>query len=160
MSCEEAGIAAIEPFGSGPSGVTQIVGWDKVDFEVLIRSAPELTYNLSMRKEELDRRCAEMKTRMLAQRDADARGKPVVATKPKSAAKKMQRKVDPSGEADDDANVSTLRKRIAQLEKENERLRSQLAMMSAGSVVPDRSSTDAVREQRHNFFKYSNSRRY
>lgn len=65
-----------------------------------------------------------------------------------------------SVEPSENAAVGALRKRIAQLEKENESLRQQLAMMCKSTAGPGRTSTDSVREQRHNFFKYSNARRY
>ena len=112
-----------------------------------------------MRKEELERRTAELKDRILSQRSGGQEKLPKVA-KPRSIKKAMPTADDPMIESVDDADIATLRKRIAELEKENERLRQEVPMMSARSFGSERSSTDSVREQRHNFFKYSNIRRY
>lgn len=116
-------------------------------------------YNLSMRKDELDRRSAELKARMLAQKNADSSKNPSPAKTPRTT-KTMQPEAGlrlDSGDVDD---VDALKKRIAKLEKENESLRQQLALMSARAAGSERSSADSVRERRHNFFKYSNVRRY
>jgi len=63
------------------------------------------------------------------------------------------------------SDVNALRRRIAELEKrvlaleaENERLRGQKTIVVERPA--QKSSNDSVREQRHNFFKYSNVRRY
>jgi hypothetical protein len=63
------------------------------------------------------------------------------------------------------SDVRVLKKRIGELEKqvlrleaENQRLREQKPIVV--ERTPQRSSEDTVREQRHNFFKYSNARRY
>jgi hypothetical protein len=63
------------------------------------------------------------------------------------------------------SDVTALKKRIAELEKrvlalesENERLRNQKTIIVERPV--QQSAGDSVREQRHNFFKYSNVRRY
>jgi uncharacterized small protein (DUF1192 family) len=116
-------------------------------------------YDLPMRKDELDRRSAELKARMLAQRNADSLKKPSPA-KTLRTTMRMQQDAGLKLDSGDVDNVDVLKKRIAKLEKENESLRQQLALMSARSVGPERSSADSVREQRHNFFKYSNVRRY
>jgi len=112
-----------------------------------------------MRKEDLDRRCAEMKARMLAQRAAPAQPKSPKVTG-RNLAKNttgMEAAVADSV-ADDD--VGALHKRIAALEAENQSLRMQVAALSSGRGTTTRSADDSVREQRHNFFKYSNVRRY
>lgn len=121
--------------------------------------SPRAVYNLSMRKDELDRRSAELKARMLAQRNAGSLKKPSPAKTPRTTAR-MQLEAGLRLDSEDVDNVDALKKRIAKLEKENESLRQQLALMSARSVGSERSSADSVREQRHNFFKYSNVRRY
>ena len=63
------------------------------------------------------------------------------------------------------SDVNALKKRIAELEKrvlaleaENERLRAQKTIVVERPA--EKSYGDSVREQRHNFFKYSNVRRY
>jgi hypothetical protein len=69
-------------------------------------------------------------------------------------------------EAEDDTPaVARLKKRISELEirlllleKENRELREQKTI--AVERAPRKSYEDTVREQRHNFFKYSNARRY
>jgi hypothetical protein len=56
--------------------------------------------------------------------------------------------------------VAALKKRIAKLVAENESLRRQLASTNYQEPLRSRSNDDSVREQRHNFLKYSNLRRY
>ena len=56
--------------------------------------------------------------------------------------------------------VAALKMRISELEAGNERLRRQLTLTNYQAPPPSRPSEDSVREQRHNFFKYSNLRRY
>jgi len=108
-----------------------------------------------MHKEELVRRSAELKARMLAQRNAEAREQPSSTTRKR---KSVEREPHSDDSVVDDVNA--LKKHIAQLEAENERLRHQLTVMSARTTESSRSSEDSIREQRHNFFKYSNVRRY
>lgn len=66
---------------------------------------------------------------------------------------------------EDSTDDATLRKKIAELENrilaleaENQRLRAQKTIVVERPVP--KSYGDTVREQRHNFFKYSNARRY
>src|ERR1700739_1362523 len=54
--------------------------------------------------------------------------------------------------------ITELEKRVRTLEAENERLRAQKTIVVERSA--QKSYEDSVREQRHNFFKYSNARRY
>lgn len=54
--------------------------------------------------------------------------------------------------------ITELEKRVLTLEAENERLRAQKTVVVERST--QKSYEDSVREQRHNFFKYSNARRY
>ncbi len=111
-----------------------------------------------MRKEEFERRAAEMKARMLAQRDRQTE-KPPSGSVHKSGAKSGEahgKTAIPSAEVE----VEALRKRVKELEAENLRLRQQLVAMANRTASPARSSADSVREQQHNFFKYSNVRRY
>jgi cell division protein FtsB len=115
-----------------------------------------------MRKEELERRCAEMKARMLAQR-----AERVIEELPKAAARKTatRRKRSlsaPASEAPQD-EVAALKAQVSRLEAENRKLRQQLDAIGSRSVVvapPSRSGDDEAREQRHNYFKYSNARRW
>ena len=60
----------------------------------------------------------------------------------------------------DRENVTALKKEIKLLEAENKNLRQQIAALSAIPRQPARTYSDSVREQQHNFFKYSNARRY
>jgi hypothetical protein len=118
----------------------------------------------SMRKEELDRRSNELKDRMLAERGQEAQKKLSRAgtTESASRVKQSDRVAEVPGEtsSNERAEVATLKKRIAQLIAENESLRRQLASTNHQAPSPSRSDDDSVREQRHNFFKYSNLRRY
>jgi hypothetical protein len=60
----------------------------------------------------------------------------------------------------DQENVTALKKEIKRLEAENKNLREHIAALSASPRQPVQSPSDSVREQQHNFFKYSNARRY
>jgi len=119
---------------------------------------------LPMRKEDLDRRSDELKARMLAERDPGAQKNLSSASTKESAsrAKPSERVAKVRGETSstERAEVSALKKRIAQLVAENEILRRQLASTNYPAPSPSRSNDDSVREQQHNFFKYSNLRRY
>lgn len=83
-----------------------------------------------------------------------------------SASNKKTKDVGRSSSAEKEtSDVRVLKKRIGELEKqvlrleaENQRLREQKTIVV--DRAPQRSSEDAIREQRHNFFKYSNIRRY
>jgi hypothetical protein len=117
-----------------------------------------------MRKEDLDRRSDELKARMLAARNEAAQKKPSSAGTRESASrpKPSDRVAEVSSEisSTERAEVAALKKRIAQLVAENESLRRQLASTSHQAPSPSQSNDDSVRQQRHNYFKYSNLRRY
>lgn len=76
-----------------------------------------------------------------------------------SAKKTPPAEIEASGPpaADD---IGALKKRIVELEAENERLRGQLSALIDRVSAPSQSSEESVRQQRYNFFKYSNVRRY
>jgi hypothetical protein len=109
-----------------------------------------------MKKEDLDRRCAEMKERMLAQKTARAMNEPFRPKRRRSSEENAGNRAETTS----DSETAVLRERIARLEAENDVLRKRLAAISAQANIPARSTEDSVREQRHNFFKYSNVRRY
>jgi hypothetical protein len=116
-----------------------------------------------MRREELERRSAELKARMLAKRNADAQQRLIDAAIQDSRSTVKQ--VDPvaihgDSKSAETTEVAALKMRISELEAENKSLRRQLASTNYQAHSPSRSSGDSVREQRHNFFKYSNLRRY
>jgi hypothetical protein len=113
-----------------------------------------------MRKEELDRRSAEMRARTLAQRPAPVREQPSGGTGRKSATKPKRDHGNSTIQVPDSEDVSALRNEIGRLESENKILRQQIAALTSEAAGPSRSYEDSVREQRHNFFKYSNVRRY
>ena len=54
--------------------------------------------------------------------------------------------------------IEKLQKHVLTLEAENQRLRAEKTIVV--ERPSQKSSEDSVREQRHNFFKYSNVRRY
>ena len=56
--------------------------------------------------------------------------------------------------------ISELKERVVALQVENTRLREQKTIVVERPGGQERSSGDSVREQQHNFFKYSNTRRY
>ena len=112
-----------------------------------------------MRKEEFDRRAAEMKTRMLAQRHEPLE-EPSTTPIRKSRAKRGQEDSRITSQSSDAEDIQAMRKRVKELETENRRLREQLAAMANRATPLSQCSADSVREQQHTFFKYSNVRRY
>jgi hypothetical protein len=116
-----------------------------------------------MRKEDLDRRSDELKARMLAERNQAAQKKPssVGTRESASGPKPSDRVAKVPGEisSPERAEVDALKERIAQLVAENASLHRQLTSIDYQAPSPSRSN-NSVREQRHNFFKYSNLRRY
>ena len=116
-----------------------------------------------MRKDDFDRRSDELKARMLAARN-EAQKKPRGAGARESAsrAKPSDKVANVAGQigSHERAEVAALNRRVAQLVAENESLRGQLASTKYQAPSPSRSNDDSVREQQHNFFKYSNLRRY
>ena len=81
-----------------------------------------------------------------------------VRRKPVTAAKLEQGESARSGGERED--VVVLKKQIARLEAENKQLRKQVAALTDSVGRSIQSHSDSVREQRHNFFKYGNVRRY
>jgi hypothetical protein len=120
--------------------------------------AQEIDTMRSMRKEDFQRRAAEMRARMLAR--SNERVEQSVSTPvrtPRTRRGQEDRRItSPCSKADD---IRALQKRIKELETENQRLREQLVTANRATPYPQ-PVTDSVREQRYNFFKYSNLRRY
>jgi hypothetical protein len=54
--------------------------------------------------------------------------------------------------------IAELERRVLALEAENQRLRVQKTIVVERTA--QKSSDNSIREQRHNFFKYNNARRY
>jgi hypothetical protein len=81
-------------------------------------------------------------------------------TKRKSPAGGKQQGGDSPAHLGDHQNLIALKERISRLEAENKGLREQIATLTSIANRPVQSHTDSVREQQHNFFKYSNIRRY
>lgn len=54
--------------------------------------------------------------------------------------------------------ISELREQLSAMQAENQRLREQKTIVVERSRGQEQSSRDSVREQQHNFFKYSNAR--
>jgi hypothetical protein len=80
--------------------------------------------------------------------------------KRKSGPTGKPKQVDSVGGADERSEVVALKKRIARLDSENRQLRKQIAVLTDSMGRSSQSLSDSVREQQHNFFKYSNIRRY
>ena len=78
----------------------------------------------------------------------------------KSPTGRNQECADSRTAGDDCEDVVLLKKEISRLEAENKKLRKQIAKLTNSGNPPVPSGSDSVREQRHNFFKYSNIRRY
>src|SRR5580693_6772336 len=62
--------------------------------------------------------------------------------------------------SDDRSEVLRLKDRISALITENNRLRQEKTIVVERPRGQNKSFTDSVKEQQHNFFKYSNTRRY
>ena len=77
-----------------------------------------------------------------------------------SAATGKGKQENSAGGAGGREEVVALKKQITRLEAENRQLRKQIATLTDSMNRSSPSSSDSVREQQHNFFKYSNVRRY
>lgn len=80
--------------------------------------------------------------------------------KRESGASEKRKQADTADSADERDEVAVLKKQIARLEAENRQLRKKVAILTDGMGRPSQSPSDSVRERQHNFFKYSNVRRY
>jgi hypothetical protein len=80
--------------------------------------------------------------------------------KRKSSAAGKRKQEDSVGGGGHNEEAVALKKRIARLESENGQLRKQIAVLTDSMGRSSQSLSDSVREQQHNFFKYSNVRRY
>jgi hypothetical protein len=81
-------------------------------------------------------------------------------TKRRSPAGGKQQGGDSPAQLGDHQDLIALKERVSRLEAENKGLREQIATLTSTVNRPVQSYTDSVREQQHNFFKYSNIRRY
>ncbi len=111
-----------------------------------------------MRKEEFERRASDMKMRALAQQNRQSEGPS--GTPARNLRRSGAQDDSPKAGLSPEIEVQALRERVKDLESENLRLRQQLAAIANRTPPSSQSSTDSIREQRHNFFKYSNVRRY
>jgi hypothetical protein len=82
------------------------------------------------------------------------------AGKRKSGATGKRKQADSVGRAGELDEMVVLKKRIVRLESEKRQLRKQVAVLADSMGRSSQSPSDSVREQQHNFFKYSNVRRY
>jgi hypothetical protein len=80
--------------------------------------------------------------------------------KRRSAARRKREQDDSVSVPGDREEVAGLKTRIARLESENRQLRKQIAVLTDSMGRSSQSLSNSVREQQHNFFKYSNVRRY
>jgi hypothetical protein len=80
--------------------------------------------------------------------------------KRRSAARGKREQSDPVSHDGDPQDVIVLKHRIGRLEAENKQLRKQIAALSDTMGRSSQPRWDSVREQQHNFLKYSNVRRY
>jgi hypothetical protein len=90
----------------------------------------------------------------------EADGQQAKVVRSKSPTGRKQERVDSATAGGDCEDVALLKKEILRLEAENKKLHKQIAKLTNGKTPPVPSGSDSVREQRHNFFKYSNIRRY
>ncbi len=87
-------------------------------------------------------------------------GQKTTIVKRKSPVAERQKNPDSPNHIRNQGNVTALKKRISLLEAENTALREQVATLANGPSRPVQSYRESIREQQHNFFKYSNARRY
>jgi hypothetical protein len=87
-------------------------------------------------------------------------GEQTKVTKRKSTTRGKQERGGSPNQTSNCEDVIALKKRISRLEAENKHLREQIAALTNSASRPVQSNKDSVREQQHNFFKYSNIRRY
>ncbi len=80
--------------------------------------------------------------------------------KRKSCATGKRKQADSADSAAECDEVAVLKKRIVRLESENRQLPKQVAVLTDSRGRSSQSLSYSVREQKHNFFKYSNVRRY
>jgi hypothetical protein len=78
----------------------------------------------------------------------------------RSAVRGKREQSDPVSHDGDSQDIIVLKQRIARLEAENTQLRKQIAALSDTMSRSSQPRSETVREQQHNFFKYSNVRRY
>jgi len=97
---------------------------------------------------------------MLVQGNEGSQEKPSTGIKGKSTTKAVWLEGSVTVQSSDGDEIGALKRRVANLEAENASLRQRRAPMGTRIAKPSRSSEASVREQRHNFFKYSNIRRY
>jgi hypothetical protein len=89
-----------------------------------------------------------------------AEGQQVKVVRRKFPTGRKQERLDPASAGGDREDVTLLKKEIPRLEVENKKLRKQIAKLMNSGTPPVPSGSDSVPEQQHNFFKYSNVRRY
>ena len=90
----------------------------------------------------------------------NAEGPEAKGVKRKSFATGKRKQADSAGDEAGHEEVTALKKRITRLEAENRQLRNQIAVSTDSMHRASQALSDTVREQQHNFFKYSNVRRY
>lgn len=80
--------------------------------------------------------------------------------KRESTARGKREQDDPASRDGGCEDVVALKQRIARLAAENRELRRQITVLTDTMNRSSQSLSDTIREQQHNFFKYSNVRRY
>jgi phage shock protein A len=100
------------------------------------------------------------RARILTERNEQGLEKQSTVRARKSVARAKQDDDGHTVKSSDGEGLDAIKKRIAELEADNKGLRQQFVTMSSRPAEPSRSSEESVRQQRHNFFKYSNTKRY
>jgi len=90
----------------------------------------------------------------------ETKGEPTKVAKRTFTRRRKQDREESPNQTSNCEDVIALKKQISQLEAENKQLRKQIAALTNSVSRPVQSDRDPVREQQHNFFKYSNLRRY
>jgi hypothetical protein len=80
-------------------------------------------------------------------------------------AKKSASEIPATSSENSSAEIGAMQKRIVQLEADNERLEAENERLRRQKTIvveraQEKSCDEQVREQRHNYFKYSNARRW
>lgn len=144
LSAMESSVYGRQRGGSNKEGGENMTGWNMHPLGLSYGEKGEHNSDAEAQMKNLETRQREMRVRnQIPQRSAKSEVSVIDDTSEVTRLKKR---------------ISELETRVLSLEKENRELREQKAIIV--ERAPQKSYEDTVREQRHNFFKYSNVRRY
>ncbi len=92
--------------------------------------------------------------------DLEQRQKEMRERNKRAKTKELAAREDPVQKDTRSDELTVLRRRVSELERENANLRRELLVSRQYPVAREKSYEEQRREQQHNYFKYSNIRRY